>query len=206
MSLADKKSALFGKTPMSSAQEEKKAAPKTSQVCISRVSIIFLTESTDKTPNIDWHLSSSQGEENGRRKREWRAWGSLFKNHCEYSDLLICSLHSDFRQLFQWSPDHLAASAAFDAAANCYKTAEENDLALSLYLKVSLDVPYHLVSLRIRQQILIKPHLQTQLQQCRWWKPLTYARYAQVFFLLPTIFVWHLLYYGFYGLFLLSSW
>lgn len=39
--------------------------------------------------------------------------------------------------LFQWSPDHLAASAAFDNAANCYRAAEELDESVRLYLRAA---------------------------------------------------------------------
>ena len=61
--------------------------------------------------------------------------------------MLVAVVESYIRvKLFQWSPDHLAASAAFDAAANCYRAAEELGLAVTLYLRVSthilcLDMP-----------------------------------------------------------------
>lgn len=36
--------------------------------------------------------------------------------------------------LFQWSPDHVAAAATLEAAANCYHAAGELDQAQELYL------------------------------------------------------------------------
>eukprot|EP00602_Paraphysomonas_sp_CaronLab_P001215 CAMPEP_0185020322 /NCGR_PEP_ID=MMETSP1103-20130426/2920_1 /TAXON_ID=36769 /ORGANISM="Paraphysomonas bandaiensis, Strain Caron Lab Isolate" /LENGTH=403 /DNA_ID=CAMNT_0027551151 /DNA_START=12 /DNA_END=1223 /DNA_ORIENTATION=+ len=39
--------------------------------------------------------------------------------------------------IFQWSPDYMAASAAFEAAAKCYYTAEELDLASEFYIRAA---------------------------------------------------------------------
>lgn len=100
----DQKSMLFGTAPM---DKEKKKTPPTSKP---------LSSAPPKKPHT--HLSPVACE----------------KKIAEGKELQEKALKHLKTSLFQWSPDHVAAAATFEAAANCYNTAGELEKAQELYL------------------------------------------------------------------------
>ena len=109
----DQKSMLFGNTPMN--KEDKKPTPS-------------LTHSTTKTTpppttttKKHTHLSSAMCAKKIIEGKEYHEKGL---KHLKTS-------------LFQWSADHVAAAATFEAAGNCYHAAGELEKAKELYLLAS---------------------------------------------------------------------
>lgn len=104
----EQKSMLFGTTPMD--KEKKKSIPITSKSSTS-------STATPKKPHT--HLSPVACE----------------KKIAEGKELHDRALKHLKTSLFQWSPDHLAAAATLEAAANCYNAAGELEQAQALYLQ-----------------------------------------------------------------------
>jgi tetratricopeptide (TPR) repeat protein len=106
----DQKSMLFGNTPMN--KEDKKPTHS-------------LTHSTTKTPPTTTkkhtHLSSAMC---AKKIIEGKEYHEKALKHLKTS-------------LFQWSADHVAAAATFEAAGNCYNAAGELEKAKELYLLAS---------------------------------------------------------------------
>jgi hypothetical protein len=101
----DQKSMLFGATPMDREQKKSSIASKKTT-----------TPSTPKKPHTN--LSPAACE----------------KKIAEGKDLHERALKHLKTSLFQWSPDHVAAAATLESAANCYNAAGELEKAQELYL------------------------------------------------------------------------
>lgn len=97
---------LFGNTPMT----KDKKAPKAS------VTPPIPSSTVSKKPHT--HLSASACE---KKIKEGKDLHERVLKHLKTS-------------LFQWSPDHVAAAATLEAAANCYNVAGELQTAQELFL------------------------------------------------------------------------
>jgi hypothetical protein len=123
MSLQQNKNALFGKAPLPSKAESKPASP--SPVSASgQVKASAAPKST-----ISAELKTRKLNE--AKESEDRAERFLKTSVCFIFHALVY-----FVKIFQWSPDHVAAASALDAAGTAYKVIEEYDLAIKAYLRV----------------------------------------------------------------------